>query len=79
MDIEQILHDLTLEEKANLCAGSDAWHTYPVDRLGIPSIMMADGPHGLRKELEEGDGDILRDSYPATCFPTASAMASTWN
>lgn len=79
MDIEKILCELTVEEKAGLCAGSDTWHTYPIERLGIPSVMVADGPHGLRKVLVEGDGEILRDSYPATCFPTASALASTWN
>ena len=79
MDIENILQQMTLEEKASLCAGSDSWHTQPIERLGIPAIMMADGPHGLRKEVSEGTNDILRNSYPATCFPTASALASTWN
>ena len=79
MEIDRILGEMTLEEKAGLCAGSDAWHTMPIQRLGVPGVMMADGPHGLRKELSEGKGDILRDSYPATCFPTASALASTWN
>jgi len=79
MDIKNILQKLTLAEKASLCAGSDSWHTRGIKRLDIPTIMMADGPHGLRKELSKGNGDILRDSYPATCFPTASALASTWN
>ena len=74
-----MLSKLTLEEKAKLCAGLDAWHTFPIDCLNIPAIMVADGPHGLRKELEDGSGEILRESYPATCFPTASALASTWN
>jgi len=79
MNIEKMLNQMTLAEKASLCAGSDSWHTQPIERLGIPAVMMADGPHGLRKEVSEGKGDILRDSYPATCFPTASALASTWN
>jgi beta-glucosidase len=79
MDIEKTLKEMTLEEKASLCAGSDSWHTKPIERLGIPPVMMADGPHGLRKEVSEDTSDILRDSYPATCFPTASALASTWN
>ena len=79
MDIENVLLQLTIEEKASLCAGSDNWHTQAVKRLDIPSVMMADGPHGLRVEVADGVGNILRDSYPATCFPTASALASTWN
>ena len=79
MDIENVLLQLTLEEKASLCAGSDNWHTQAINRLGIPSVLMADGPHGLRMEVADGTGNILRDSYPATCFPTASALASTWN
>ncbi len=79
MDIEKTLQQMTLAERAGLCAGSDSWHTQPVERLGIPAVKMADGPHGLRKEVSEGKSDILRDSYPATCFPTASALASTWN
>ncbi len=79
MNVEKILQAMTLEEKAALCAGRDGWHTRELDRLGVPAVMMADGPHGLRKELDEGIGEIVRDSYPATCFPTASALASTWN
>jgi len=79
MDVEKLLQQMTIEEKASLCSGSDSWHTQPIKRLDIPAVMMADGPHGLRKEVAEGKGDILRDSYPATCFPTASALASTWN
>ena len=79
MDIKKLLKKLTLEEKASLCSGLDNWHTKPIERLGIPSIMMADGPHGLRKEIDNGESNIISDSYPATCFPTASALASTWN
>ena len=48
------LSELTLEEKASLCLGSDFWHTAPVERLGIPAIMVSDGPHGLRAQLERG-------------------------
>ena len=50
MDIEKILKELTTEEKASLCTGHDFWHTKAVERLGIPSVMMCDGPHGLRKQ-----------------------------
>jgi beta-glucosidase len=73
------LSELTLEEKASLCLGSAFWHTAPVERLGIPRIMVSDGPHGLRTQLEQGDHVGLSDSAPATCFPTASGLASSWN
>jgi len=66
---------MTLEEKASLCSGRDFWSTRPIDRLGIPSIFMTDGPHGLRKGVDAG----FTTSVPATCFPTASALASSWN
>src|SRR3954470_24857486 len=77
-DVTRILDALTLEEKASLCLGSDFWHTAPVERLGVPAVMVADGPHGLRKEPEHDQGG-LAGSVPATCFPTASAMASSWD
>jgi len=79
MDIQTIISRLTLEEKAGLCSGLDNWHTKPVERLQIPSIMVADGPHGLRKEKQSSDGQNFVPSYPATCFPTASALACSWN
>ena len=74
-----LLGDLTLEEKAALCLGSDFWHTAAVPRLGIPAITMADGPHGLRKKAQEGEYDQISGSVPATCFPTASALASSFD
>ena len=55
MDIEKILQQMTLEEKADFCSGSDFWHTQPVERLGVPAVMMSDGPSGLRKQDEQGD------------------------
>ena len=67
--------DLTLEEKASLCLGSDFWHTAPVPRAGIPAITLSDGPHGLRKQPDEGDHVGIGGSVPATCFPTAVALA----
>jgi beta-glucosidase len=71
--------DLTLEEKASLCLGSDFWHTAAVERLGIPAIMMSDGPHGLRAQLERADHVGVGGSVLATCFPTASALGSSWD
>ena len=55
MNIEQILEHMTLEEKVKLCSGVDFWHTKEVPHLGVPSLMMSDGPHGLRKQPEEAD------------------------
>ena len=79
LDIDALLSELTLEEKASLTSGSSFWYTAPVDRLGIPRIMVSDGPHGLRAQPGEGDHVGLGGSLAATCFPTASAVASTWN
>ena len=73
-DIDALLTELTLEEKASLCLGSDFWRTAAVDRLGIGEIMVSDGPHGLRAQLKEADHVGLSGSEPATCFPTASAL-----
>ena len=79
LDIDALIAALTLEEKASLCIGSDMWHTTAVDRLDVPRIMLADGPHGLRAQLNEA-GDIgLSESAPATCFPTAAGLGSSWN
>ena len=75
----ELLATLTLAEKASLCLGSDMWHTTPVPRLGIPSIMLSDGPHGLRRQPENGEHVGIFGSLPATCFPTACALASSWN
>ncbi len=79
LDVAALLVSLTLEEKAALCLGSDFWHTAPVDRLGIPATMLADGPHGLRKEIDDAAQGSLGESVPATCFPTASALGSSWD
>ena len=70
---------MTLKEKAGLCSGLDFWHTKGIERLGIPSIMMTDGPHGLRKQVGEMDPMGENKSVPATCFPTAAALACSWD
>jgi beta-glucosidase len=79
LDIDRLLSELTLAEKASLTSGSSFWYTAAVERLGIPKIMVSDGPHGLRAQPAEGDHLGLGGSVPATCFPTASAIASAWN
>jgi len=78
-DLKILIAQMTLEEKASLCTGRDNWHTQSIERLGIPSIMMTDGPHGLRKQRGSADHLGLFDSVPATCFPTAAGVASSWN
>ena len=76
---QYLIDQMTLEEKASLCSGSNFWYTKEIERLGIPSIMLTDGPHGLRKQSGDSDQLGLNESVPATCFPTASALAATWN
>jgi beta-glucosidase len=78
-ETSSLLAELTLEEKASLCLGSDFWHTAPVERLGIPAVMVSDGPHGLRKQPGEADHVGISGSLPATCFPTACALGSSWD
>jgi beta-glucosidase len=78
-EIDSVLTSLTLEEKASLVLGSDFWHTAAVERLGVGRIMVSDGPHGLRAQMDEADHVGLSGSVPATCFPTASALGSSWN
>lgn len=78
MDIERILSELTTEEKINLLSGKGDWHINDCNGK-VPSIMMTDGPHGLRKVVNEQEVGDLNKSFPATCFPTASAIASSWN
>jgi len=75
--IQSIVSKMTLEEKAALCTGASAWTTTPVERLGVPKMIVADGPHGVRREPDLHS--IGRRSLPATCFPTASCSASTWD
>lgn len=76
---KEILDMLTLEEKAGLCSGADFWHLKSVERLGLSEIMVTDGPHGLRKQAGGTDHVGLNKSVAATCFPTASATASSWD
>lgn len=82
MDIEKIrelVSKLTLEEKASLTSGLDFWHTKPVERLGIPSVMVSDGPHGLRKQDDKADHLGVNESIKAVCFPAGCALASSFN
>ena len=78
-DVHQKLEQLTLEEKAQLCSGRDFWHTQDIPRLEIPSVMMCDGPNGLRKQKGEGDHLGINESIETVCYPTASAVASSFD
>ena len=78
MDIERVLNEMTAAEKAALVSGTDFMYTNPIPRLGIPSLCMSDGPHGLRKQKGSGDNGVC-ESEPATAFPTAATTASSWN
>ena len=78
-DIKKLVSQMTLEEKAGLCSGLDFWHTKGVERLGIPSVMLSDGPHGLRKQETGGDHLGIGESIQATCFPAACATASSFD
>lgn len=76
-NIQSIISQMTLEEKAALCTGASAWTTTPVERLGIPEMIVSDGPHGVRRVPDVYA--VAQKSLPATCFPTASCLASTWD
>jgi beta-glucosidase len=76
MNIQSIVEQMTLEEKAALCTGATSWTTTPIERLGVPELVMTDGPHGVRRT--PSNTSIGERSLPATCFPTASALASSW-
>ncbi len=76
---QEILNQMTLEEKASLCDGLDYWHSQPIERLGVKSIAFNDGPHGIRKKGNPEENNDLMKGVPAICFPTASATASSWD
>lgn len=81
MDVKEILDQMTLEEKAGICSGLDFWHFKGVERLGVPALMVCDGPHGLRKQEDNASADMLgiNESIEAICFPTASALAASFD
>jgi beta-glucosidase len=70
---------MSLEEKASLCSGQNFWQLKSIERLGLPRVMLTDGPHGLRKQAGDADHLGLNSSVPATCFPTAVALAASWD
>ena len=78
-EIRSIISQMTLEEKAGMCSGADFWHLKGIERLGIPSVMVTDGPHGLRKQAEGGDHLGINESEKAVCFPAGCATAASFD
>lgn len=77
--IQNLISQMTLEEKAGMCSGADFWHLKGIERLGIPQVMVTDGPHGIRKQAEEADHLGLNESEKAICFPAGCATASSFD
>lgn len=78
-NIKELVKQMTLEEKASLCSGKGFWNTKSIERLGVPSILISDGPHGLRKQDGASDHLGLNESIEAVCFPAGCAIASSWD
>ena len=76
---QDLINKMTLKEKASLVSGKDFWQSMNIDRLGIPSAFLSDGPHGVRRQAAAADHLGLNASIPATCFPTAATMANSWD
>lgn len=77
--IKELVGKMTLKEKTSLCSGGDFWHTKAVERLGIPRVMVSDGPHGLRKQDQEADHLGVNESIKAVCFPAGCGAATSFN
>ena len=76
---EKLIRKMTLAEKAIMMSGKNTWETVDFEKYGIPSMVMSDGPHGLRRQAGAGDHLGLNASLPATCFPTAAGVANSWD
>lgn len=79
MKYRELISGMSLEDKVALCSGRDFWRTKAFAQYGIPSIMLSDGPHGLRKQENVGDHMGVKKSVPATCFPASCALGSSWD
>ena len=77
LQISDLIAQMTLEEKAALCTGETAWTTFGVERLGLESAFLSDGPHGLRRVAVVPS--LMAEAIPATCFPVAAALSASWN
>src|SRR5690606_35326004 len=74
-----IVAELSLLEKAALLSGANTWQTRAIERIGLPAVWLADGPHGVRKQVGSADHLGINGSEPATCFPTAATVAGSWD
>ena len=79
-----LIGQMTLEEKASFCSGKDYWHTASLERLGIPTVLWTDGPHGIRNTTDKRKKDdapkgISLKGVPAICYPTAATTACSWD
>lgn len=79
MDYEEIINQMSLEEKAQLCVGEDYWNSKEFEKYGIPKIKMSDGPHVLRVQKEKQDNLGINESEVSVCFPTSSTLANSWS
>lgn len=79
MKYKDLIRQMSIEEKASLMSGKDFWQTKNIDRLNIPSIFLADGPNGLRKQKTAADHLGLNEALKSTCFPTSATIANSWN
>ncbi len=79
MNVKELISQMTLKEKAGLCSGADFWHTKAIERLKIPSVMLSDGPHGLRKMDLEAEYPDVNNSIHAVCFPTGASTACSFD
>ena len=79
MNIQAVLNQMSLEDKIRCCSGKDFWHCESFPELGVPEIMVTDGPHGLRKQVGDSDQLGIADSFSSVCFPTASLSACSWD
>ena len=79
MEYSKLIKKMTLEEKASLCVGGSYWKSKGIERLGIPEVVMSDGPHGLRFSKSDPTKLGLNDSETSTCFPSGATLANTWN
>ena len=79
VNMKDVISKMTLEEKASLLSGKDIWETKTIAHLNIPTVVLSDGPHGVRRQVGAGDHLGLNASLPATCFPTAATIANSWD
>lgn len=77
--VHHLIAEMTLEEKVSLLSGGEFWSTEAIDRLGIPSMVLTDGPHGVRRQQGAADHVGVHESEPATAFPPAAASGSSWD